>query len=395
MAEHYVTHLSERLSREVTGSIPGQDPLTATQSDDVSGGLRQRLRRIAIAESLIHTLGEARSWEKTKLQIREVSSLFEIWRGSFKTVEGNFGSSVLSYFVFVKWLFLLNIISMVIILATIVLPQALMQPSSFNQSISNIQGSAESGFVQDASRCSAAYDQQLYNLSERQGTTDKILDFFQGTGWMEKTYLFTGFYFNKTLIYGDSHQHYNMPVAFLLATAAYFTITLIAMVKYTAIGMRNQRMSGEKFYDYCNKVFSGWDFSLSKDKAAADKHKNLFHEYSNDLEEARQKLRREGMSIGRKSCILFFRAVIWIVTLAILAASGYLIYQIGISQSVHQTNTNLRSIQANAATNAQSRHHAKSSTDIRHCPTRHHNSTLRNVSCCGEYEGFLAAKFDP
>ncbi|ELT96458.1 hypothetical protein CAPTEDRAFT_150917 [Capitella teleta] len=209
---------------------------------------------------------------------------------------------------------------MVIILATIVLPQALMQPSSFNQSISNIRQYFTFGTSSAISLI----------LPEGSAEICQHLNLFFSLvkGWMEKTYLFTGFYFNKTLIYGDSHQHYNMPVAFLLATAAYFTITLIAMVKYTAIGMRNQRMSGEKFYDYCNKVFSGWDFSLSKDKAAAHKHKNLFHEYSNDLEEARQKLRREGMSIGRKSCILFFRAVIWIVTLAILAASGYLIYQI-------------------------------------------------------------------
>jgi hypothetical protein len=48
---------------------------------------------------------------------------------------------------------------------------------------------------------------------------------------MEKTYLFTGFYFNKTFIYDDLHQHYNMPVAFLLATGAYLLVTLIAMVK--------------------------------------------------------------------------------------------------------------------------------------------------------------------
>jgi hypothetical protein len=157
------------------------------------------------------------SWERTKLQIREISSLFEIWRGSFKAVEGtvrvlmiridgtrsyslagNFGSSVLSYFVFVKWLFLLNIFTMVVVLATVVLPQAILDPSTFNETVGKIGqilvviiqrfiiiilflGSGGGVFVQEASRCSMIYDEGLNNRSDESALADKVLDFFQGT----------------------------------------------------------------------------------------------------------------------------------------------------------------------------------------------------------------------
>ena len=49
---------------------------------------------------------------------------------------------------------------------------------------------------------------------------------------MEQTVLFYGFYFNKTYIWVDeTQQNYNMPVAYIMATAFYFLVSLILMVK--------------------------------------------------------------------------------------------------------------------------------------------------------------------
>lgn len=49
---------------------------------------------------------------------------------------------------------------------------------------------------------------------------------------MEQTALFYGFYFNKTYIWlDDTQQNYNMPVAYIMAAAFYFLVSLILMVK--------------------------------------------------------------------------------------------------------------------------------------------------------------------
>lgn len=37
----------------------------------------------------------------------------------------------------------------------------------------------------------------------------------------------------------------------------------------------SQLSEGEKFCHSCNKVFCGWDYSLTQEKAAKYKHKNI------------------------------------------------------------------------------------------------------------------------
>ena len=51
-------------------------------------------------------------------------------------------------------------------------------------------------------------------------------------GFMEQTVLFYGFYFNKTYLWlDDMPEEYNMPIAYLMATAFYFLVSLALMVK--------------------------------------------------------------------------------------------------------------------------------------------------------------------
>ena len=49
----------------------------------------------------------------------------ELWKSHFKAIEGHFGTSVTSYFRFIKWLFLLNIPVFLLTLAFVVVPQLL------------------------------------------------------------------------------------------------------------------------------------------------------------------------------------------------------------------------------------------------------------------------------
>ena len=59
----------------------------------------------------------------------------ELWRGAFKTIDGNFGASVVAYFRFVKWLFLVNFFTFLVTLLVLVLPHQLIAPDSFEDTI--------------------------------------------------------------------------------------------------------------------------------------------------------------------------------------------------------------------------------------------------------------------
>lgn len=48
---------------------------------------------------------------------------YELWEGHLKEVEGNFGTAVVSYFIFLRWLFLMNLIIFLMWFGLVVIPQ--------------------------------------------------------------------------------------------------------------------------------------------------------------------------------------------------------------------------------------------------------------------------------
>lgn len=55
-----------------------------------------------------------------------------------RALAGNFGSSILAYFRFVKWLFYVNLFTFLIVLATVVLPQEIIAPDNFAETIADV-----------------------------------------------------------------------------------------------------------------------------------------------------------------------------------------------------------------------------------------------------------------
>ena len=65
------------------------------------------------------------SWIRFKESVAELRYAFELWQSHFKVIEGHFGTSVTSYFRFIKWLLFLNIPTFFLTFAFVVLPQLL------------------------------------------------------------------------------------------------------------------------------------------------------------------------------------------------------------------------------------------------------------------------------
>ncbi|CAH1795474.1 unnamed protein product [Owenia fusiformis] len=263
------------------------------------------------------------SWRRTKNAYNDLMSRLELWRRSFKTIEGHFGAGVVSYFTFLKWLFFLNIYIMLLFGVFIVLPQVVFPSVDYN---SNVTGNGTSVNLSATMVCSANYNVTVDPTNYQQ----LILDFLQGTGWMEKTVLFYGIYDNTELNIGTFEgltYNYNMPLAYLCVTITYLVLSLILMVRHTGNSLKDSLVTDEdRFYSYSNKVFGGWDFSMEDPYAAGLKKKSLYNEITGDLQEEREASRRRQRR-GWKACGIFtLRVFINIIVLAILGGSGYLIY---------------------------------------------------------------------
>lgn len=65
-------------------------------------------------------------WPRYKSRLRVWFS-FELWKGHLKEVEGHFGTFVVSYFVFLRWLFIMNIVIFALWFGLVCVPQIAQQ----------------------------------------------------------------------------------------------------------------------------------------------------------------------------------------------------------------------------------------------------------------------------
>lgn len=258
-------------------------------------------------------------WQHLQIKWTEYVSKMELWRGSLKKIEGNFGTGVVAYFLFLKWLMFLNLGIFLLIFSFIVLPQLLL--------IEPKKQTCESSLPNSTECCSEKYFNETIN------NDFFLLDIIQGTGFMEKTLMFYGMYTNR--IYGDFSTEkdntlwYNFPLAYVAISAVYLLISLIAIVKAASREFKDRLIEGEgQFYQYCNLIFGGWDFCIHNEKSAGIKHKALHNEIKGLLQAKRIELERHNRSRDVMLNLFFVRFCINILVILILLAAAIIIYQL-------------------------------------------------------------------
>ncbi|XP_064627999.1 transmembrane channel-like protein 7 isoform X2 [Lineus longissimus] len=344
---------------EKTQSLRGMTASLTTKRKFRSRLMNEPVKRLKGFQKWKHT--RRVEWRRFKDRVADSFSSLIIWNGSFKQIEGAFGMGIGSYYRFLKLLFQLNIVIALIMILPITVPQAIFSPATFNESLllvnfstaaldvplisaqvavsipspNDTSGVAQAltsstsvNFVADAMSCSANYTATVDERVAAATPLESVLSFLQGDGWMTNTILFAGYYFNKTVYsQGDPVFSYNMPLAYILATGAYFLFSLIVMVTYIGEGFRQNFLEGEgKMFAYCNNTFGGWDYCISTEKAAKMKQKILYADLTRDLENERMKMRRSNRTTKEKFSLYIKRIFINIVVITVLCGAGYLIF---------------------------------------------------------------------
>ncbi|XP_017781236.1 PREDICTED: transmembrane channel-like protein 7 [Nicrophorus vespilloides] len=255
-----------------------------------------------------------RMLEKFKLRLNEAYQKLELWRGTLKNIEGNFGTGVVAYFLFIKWLMRLNLCMFVPQFFFVILPMLLSQEKAPVECSGGERNSTEC--------CTANY----FNSSSG---SNLVLDLFQGRGEMEKTVFFYGPYSNETLQYylNGSQMYYNLPLAYVAVPIFYFLFSLIAIVKAAAKGFKERLVEGEgQFYHYCNLVICSWDFCIDNKKSAGKKQEAIFKEIKSSLEIERLEEERKCRTRNEKTKLLAIRIVVNFVVVLILFLGAAIIY---------------------------------------------------------------------
>lgn len=240
--------------------------------------------------------------------MKETYAKIELWRRDLKKIEGNFGTGIVAYFLFLKWLFFLNLTIFLLIFLFVILPTLLLDGN-------------------DKTDCDGCCSASYFNQTTED--VSYIMDLLQGTGKIERTVLFYGFYSNETFRYDVNRVvfHYNLSLAYILIGVVCFVISLIAVVKSAARGFKERLVEGEgQFYQYCNLVFGGWDFCIHNEKSANIKHKAIYNEIKGLLENERLEEERQSRTRDEKIKLFVARIVTNLIDVIILCASGVAIY---------------------------------------------------------------------
>lgn len=287
---------------------------------------------------------------------KEIISRFYVWSPALKTIEGQYGTGVVSYFVFLRWLLFLNIIIYLIVFCLVVLPQIVSDKlddtladnfttaDNFELSTTNAPTGTTSTFIAiteplkqlmpnatsstqtnlSHGECQKFYESSIENQTEY--GIHSVQDLLQGTGWMEITAMFSGWYnpLVRNMLY--SNADYNLSLAYVFATLAYFLVCLVMMVIYTSESVHETLSQEGQLNKYCNLVFGGWDYCIEKEKTAKRKMQSITQELKSTLEENRRLERISNWSRKDHLKIYAIRVLLNIVVIAALGGSGYLIY---------------------------------------------------------------------
>ncbi|KAM7134375.1 voltage-gated chloride channel TMC4 isoform 2-T2 [Macrochelys suwanniensis] len=239
----------------------------------------------------------------------------QMWRDSLHHIGGHFGTGIQSYFSFLRFLVLLNLGGALLTVGFVVAPNAAFEGLQLNQTQRGQNSTVNSSCLQ--------YDPSVRGLVSY---FTYLLDLLSGTGFMELTHLFYGYYQNSAVDFvGFS---YNIPLAYLLSMLGYFSVCLLWIVR-RAVHLLKRSLVSENgaLSTYSNKVFAGWDFCLAPGTAVHMKHTSLRYELRMDLEE--QTLRRLMAQRSRAQRVALYglRGALNLLVGALLGAAFYCVYR--------------------------------------------------------------------
>uniref|UniRef100_A0A8D0GMP7 Transmembrane channel-like protein n=1 Tax=Sphenodon punctatus TaxID=8508 RepID=A0A8D0GMP7_SPHPU len=259
----------------------------------------------------------SKSWRKFLDETKELSSYLELWRHDIRNIEGKFGTGIQSYFSFLRFLVLLNFVIFVLMFSFITLPSAVSKHGVLNGSYVKVPPKSIEP------QCT------VYTVSGTKGLIyfyNYIIDLLSGTGFLEMTSLFYGYYTIDKVQFNVIK--YNVPLAYLLTTLAYLSLSLIWIVKRSVEGFKQSLIRDEdQFQSYCNKIFAGWDFCITDINAARLKHSSLQYELKTDLEEERLRQKIAERTTDQKLRIYCLRIFLNIIVLAVLSGCFYSLFR--------------------------------------------------------------------
>ncbi|XP_044156138.1 transmembrane channel-like protein 8 isoform X1 [Bufo gargarizans] len=244
----------------------------------------------------------------------QVISIFKLWGKTLIAIRAKFGSSISSYFLFLRFLMLLNLASLILTTGFIIVPTILLSKTEHNHS-----------YLAPCGNSSAFPNRTL---------PGHLLDLFTGEGFMQDTFLFYGHY-GGVVEFDDA---FSVRLSYLLTPFVFLLICSLLLLQRTVKGITQRRVRSRQYRtSISSKVFSGWDFCVRETGTSVLKQKRFSNDIKSDLAEEHWYMLTTQQSLGVKVRIVALRVFLNCIILALMAGGFYFIYlATGVSQGYQE-----------------------------------------------------------
>ncbi|XP_078274522.1 transmembrane channel-like protein 5 [Rhinoraja longicauda] len=233
------------------------------------------------------------------------------WHRSLKVIGGKFGTGVLSYFTFLKWLLMFNVFSFLINISFITIPQ-------FFALVAN--NHSFTGF-----------------------------ELLSGAGYFTQTVFYYGVYTNASIRVSPRAGMYNMQLAYFLTFGFYMLICFLSLVFSMAKSFNENFIAIGTFSGEAAKLLCSWDYNITNEKTVQLKKRSL----STQLKEMLSHKMHYKRQLTRNQRIVrfFIHLMTWIISLGTTYACCFGVYSYSVSDfQVIEKNPIGEALQRQAAT---------------------------------------------
>ncbi|XP_040275684.1 transmembrane channel-like protein 1 [Bufo bufo] len=234
-----------------------------------------------------------KKWMKFQRDFENFKMACIPWEMKIKEIESHFGSSVASYFIFLRWMYGINMILFGLTFGLVMVPEALMGKP---------YGSIPRKTVPRAEQSSAMNFATLYDFS----------------GFAQYSVLFYGYYNSQRTI---GWLQFRLPLSYLLVGIGTIAYSFMVVIRTMAKNANDDGGGDDNSFNFSWKMYTSWDFLIGNPETADNKFASITTSFKESILEEQENRKEENIHLVR-----FLRVLANFLVLCTLAGSGYLIY---------------------------------------------------------------------
>ncbi|XP_044534842.1 transmembrane channel-like protein 2 [Gracilinanus agilis] len=235
-----------------------------------------------------------KKWIKFKRDFNNFKTQCIPWEMKIKEIESHFGSSVASYFIFLRWMYGVNLVLFGLIFGLVIIPEVLMGMP---------YGSIPRKTVPRAEE-------------------EKAMDFsvlWDFEGYIKYSALFYGYYNNQRTI---GWLKYRLPMAYFMVGVSVFGYSLMVVIRSMASNAQESTGEGNgDNFTFSFKMFTSWDYLIGNPETADNKYASITTSFKESIVDEQESNKEENIHLTR-----FLRVLANFLIICCLCGSGYLIY---------------------------------------------------------------------